>query len=64
MGERDPASLHEPPDVLLLAGLLHDGIQSDLARIAEGAPLRPLGEGSVCDWCAARGLCRRDFWSE
>jgi len=64
VGERDPASLHEPPDVLLLAGLLHDGIQSDLARIAEGAPLRPLGEGSVCDWCAARGLCRRDFWSE
>ena len=22
----------------------------------------PLGEGSVCNWCPARGLCRRDWW--
>ena len=28
------------------------------------APLPALGEGSVCEWCAARGLCRKDFWNE
>ena len=32
-------------------------------RIDAGTPLRPLGEGSVCSWCAARGLCRKDWWS-
>jgi ATP-dependent helicase/nuclease subunit B len=35
----------------------------DLARIEAGAPLAALGEGKVCDFCAARGLCRRDFWA-
>jgi ATP-dependent helicase/nuclease subunit B len=23
-----------------------------------------LGAGSACDYCAARGLCRRDFWND
>ena len=62
VGERDPAKLHESPDITALAALLADGIQHDLARMAAGAPLPALGEGSVCDWCAARGLCRKDFW--
>jgi ATP-dependent helicase/nuclease subunit B len=22
-----------------------------------------LGEGAACDYCAARGLCRKDFWA-
>jgi len=64
VGEREPASLHEPQDLLQRAAMLHQGISDDLARIAAGHPLRPLGEGSLCDWCAARGLCRRDFWAE
>ena len=34
----------------------------DTRRIDAGAPLRPLGEGGVCNWCPARGLCRRDWW--
>ena len=25
---------------------------------------RALGEGRVCDFCEARGLCRRDHWAE
>jgi ATP-dependent helicase/nuclease subunit B len=25
--------------------------------------LPAIGEGSACDYCAARGLCRKDFWS-
>ncbi|MDR2155219.1 MAG: PD-(D/E)XK nuclease family protein [Burkholderiaceae bacterium] len=61
LSERDPVSLHEPQDLTHLAAALHDGIADDLARIAKGHPLRPLGEGSVCGWCAARGVCRKDF---
>ena len=41
---------------------LLQGIRSDMARIAAGAPLPALGEGAACDYCAARGLCRKDFW--
>ena len=38
------------------------GLTSDVQRIAAGAPLPALGEGSVCSYCAARGLCRKDSW--
>ena len=27
-------------------------------------PMPALGEGAVCDYCAARGLCRKDFWND
>ena len=52
-----------------LAALLHEraeqlrhGMTDDTQRIDAGAPLRPLGAGKVCEWCPARGLCRRDWW--
>ena len=52
-----------PQKALALArDALLQGIDSDLARIAAGAPLPALGEGVACDYCAARGLCRKDFW--
>jgi len=44
------------------AALLH-GIEDDMARIAAGAALPALGEGAACDYCAARGMCRKDFWA-
>jgi ATP-dependent helicase/nuclease subunit B len=44
--------------------LLKEGIQSELRRISQGAALPALGEGRVCEFCAARGLCRRDGWGE
>lgn len=37
-------------------------LQSDLQRIADGAPLPAIGAESVCEHCEMRGLCRRDFW--
>ncbi|WP_280817605.1 PD-(D/E)XK nuclease family protein [Variovorax sp. TBS-050B] len=40
------------------------GILDDFDRIAAGAALPPLGEGAVCEYCAARGLCRKDFWGD
>ncbi|HNT85887.1 MAG TPA: PD-(D/E)XK nuclease family protein [Ottowia sp.] len=54
--------LLELPELPELAARLYDGMAHDVARIAAGAALPALGEGRVCDWCAARGLCRRDFW--
>ncbi|MBS0524376.1 MAG: PD-(D/E)XK nuclease family protein [Proteobacteria bacterium] len=64
VGERGETRLYEQQDVLQLRALLRQGITHDMARIAAGEPLPALGEGSVCDWCAARGLCRKDFWDD
>jgi ATP-dependent helicase/nuclease subunit B len=33
-------------------------------RVRAGAPLPALGEPPACDICEARGLCRRDQWSQ
>ena len=62
LAEREAPSLHELPELPMLAAQLYEGMAYDLARIAAGEPLPALGEGSVCDWCDARGLCRKDFW--
>lgn len=64
VGERGETRLHEQDDVVALRDQLVEGILHDVARIAEGAPLPALGEGAVCEWCEARGLCRKDFWNE
>jgi len=52
----------EQPVVVEARDALVAGILDDFARIAQGAALPPLGEGAICDYCAARGLCRKDFW--
>ena len=62
MGERDGTKLYEQQDVTALRDRLLAGLLDDLQRIANGARLPALGEGSACDWCAARGLCRKDSW--
>ncbi len=54
---------YEQKDVVAARDALLGGIRADLAAIADGAPLPALGEGTVCDFCAARGLCRKDFWA-
>lgn len=50
-------------DVAESAKVLVAGIADELHRLREGAVMSPLGEGSACDYCEARGLCRRDHWS-
>ncbi|HET8870070.1 MAG TPA: PD-(D/E)XK nuclease family protein [Aquabacterium sp.] len=50
------------PDVQEHADALIAGIQQDMTRIFEGAPMPALGEGSACTYCPARGLCRKDHW--
>jgi len=39
-------------------------IAAERTRIEAGAALPALGEAPVCDTCEARGLCRRDHWSD
>ncbi len=56
--------LIEQPDVLMAREDLVAGLAHDMARMADGQAMPALGEGRVCDFCAARGLCRKDFWSE
>ncbi|OQB98422.1 MAG: PD-(D/E)XK nuclease superfamily protein [Alphaproteobacteria bacterium ADurb.Bin100] len=63
VGDRDGTKLYEQADVTALRDRLLAGIQSDLQRIADGHAMPALGEGSACDWCAARGLCRKDSWA-
>jgi ATP-dependent helicase/nuclease subunit B len=50
-------------DVERARELLLAAIADDLARIEAGAAMPALGEGRACEYCGARGLCRRDFWS-
>jgi ATP-dependent helicase/nuclease subunit B len=63
VGERGETKTHEAQGVAALRDALLAGIRQDFDRITQGAPLPALGEGSVCDWCAVRGLCRKDFWA-
>lgn len=51
------------PDIVYWRDQLVESIMHDMGRIAKGAVLPAIGEGSACDYCAARGLCRKDFWS-
>ncbi len=64
IAESGPAKAFVQPDIVALRDQLVDAIRHDLAQIAAGAPMPALGAGSACDYCAARGMCRRDFWSQ
>lgn len=64
VGERDGTRAFEQVDVVQVRDALLQGITDDLDRIARGASLPALGDGEVCEFCAARGLCRKDFWSD
>jgi ATP-dependent helicase/nuclease subunit B len=54
---------HEHVDVRTSADALLAGMAEDLRRLRAGAGMAPLGEGSACTYCEARGLCRRDHWT-
>lgn len=63
VGERGETRTVEQHDVVEERDRLLAGIRRDLRRMGAGAPLPALGEGAVCETCAVRGLCRKDFWS-
>jgi ATP-dependent helicase/nuclease subunit B len=52
------------PDVTNSAVVLVRELGAEMARLRAGAPLPALGEGTTCDHCEARGLCRRDHWPD
>jgi ATP-dependent helicase/nuclease subunit B len=62
VGERDGTKTYPQPELVEARDALIEGVLDDMARIADGAPMPALGEGSACDFCQARGLCRKDFW--
>jgi len=62
VNERDGTQLLEQHALVEARDALIEGILDDMQRIAGGAVLAALGEGQACDHCAARGLCRKDFW--
>ena len=62
LGEKEPTRTYDQPEIVAQRDALIDGILDDMARIAQGHALPALGEGKACDYCAARGLCRKDYW--
>ncbi len=63
LGEKEPTKTYAQAEIVELRDDLIGGILQDMARIADGAPLLALGEGKACEYCSARGLCRKDFWT-
>lgn len=62
VGDRSTESVCQT-EVVAARTALVEGIVADVAAMAQGARLPALGEGRSCDHCAARGLCRKDFWA-
>lgn len=62
VGEKDGTKPFEQAEVVHVRDALIEGILHDLGQVAQGVVLPALGEGVACDFCAARGLCRKDFW--
>jgi ATP-dependent helicase/nuclease subunit B len=63
LGERKKVEVVPHPDLEAARQQLEAGLYDDIQRIAGGAPLPALGEGRACEFCAARGLCRKDSWA-
>ena len=63
LGEKEATKTYLQAEIVDLRDNLIGGILSDMGRIADGAPLPALGEGKACEFCAARGLCRKDYWT-
>ena len=62
LGEKEATKTYVQAEIVDLRDDLIGSILSDMARITEGAALPALGAGKACDYCAARGLCRKDLW--
>jgi ATP-dependent helicase/nuclease subunit B len=62
VGEKEGTKSYAQPDIVDARDALISGILLDMERIAQGDALPALGEGATCDFCQARGLCRKDFW--
>jgi len=52
------------PDFTQVVDWLLEQMQKDMTALAAGAPLPAFGDESACRYCAARGLCRKGYWTE
>ena len=64
LSERGVVTLVKHPDLPSARDALRAGIADELGRIGRGEPMPALGEGRACEFCNARGLCRKDSWNE
>lgn len=65
LSDRGEMTEVEQSEIGVLRDLLRQGVLDDLGRMREGEPLVALGQGQSCQYCQARGLCRRDFvWAQ
>ncbi len=62
VAEKEGSKIYRQDNIVDLRDQLIEGIVVDMTRIAEGHSMAALGEGKACEFCAARGLCRKDFW--
>jgi ATP-dependent helicase/nuclease subunit B len=62
VGEREGTKAYRQVDILEARDALIAGVMQDMERIEQGVPMLALGDGTACDFCQARGLCRKDFW--
>ena len=62
VAEKEGSRSYRQDNIVDMRDQLLEGIVTDMARIAEGHSMAALGEGKACEFCAARGLCRKDFW--
>jgi len=63
LDDKDGITFIEHKDVNESAAALVVGLGEDLKAMRDGASLPALGEGSACDFCTMRGLCRKDDWT-
>ncbi|MBC7547313.1 MAG: PD-(D/E)XK nuclease family protein [Polaromonas sp.] len=64
LGEKEATKTYDQPAINDMRVGVIESVLSDMSRIADGAVLPALGEGKSCDYCNARGLCRKDFWKK
>lgn len=62
IAERGGTRTVEQSSIVEARDALIEGMLGDWERIAQGAALPALGDGAACDFCQARGLCRKDSW--
>ena len=61
--EKEQTKAYLQKNIVELRDELVQGIQTDMLGIKNNHPLLALGEGASCEYCSARGLCRKDFWA-
>jgi ATP-dependent helicase/nuclease subunit B len=58
---KDAPTVFKIEDFVATRAALRDGLAQDWSRLRAGAALKALGEGTACERCDARGLCRKDW---